>query len=206
MKDYQQYTEISKNFWTSADSYPNYGNIKERRLHELNFLIPKLKGETILDLGCGDGALINCLYHLTNFKKYYAFDWSENLLKGVNPMIQTKIYDCNRPQDLLRADTIIFAGVLPYIFDDDTVLKLFDKFDATYIFIRTTCNLGHTREIVDTFSEQLNGQYSSVYRTVDEVTDLINQKFKLIETVRIYPDEIESKFGTKQYYFVAKKL
>jgi SAM-dependent methyltransferase len=205
MKNYQKYTEISKNFWTSKNEYPNYEYITERRLFELNFLIPKLTGESILDLGCGDGALINCLYHLTDFKKYYAYDWSENLLKGVNPRIQTKVYDCNFPSDLPKVNTIIFAGVLPYIFDDNIVLKLFDKFDATYIFIRTTCNLGHTREIVNTFSEQLNEPYSSIYRTVNEVSNLINQKFKLVETVRIYPDEIESKFGTKQFYFVIEK-
>lgn len=206
MNMFEDHIKIAENFWTSKNDYPAYGTIKQRRLYELNFLIPKLQGESILDLGCGDGALINCLYHLTDFKKYYASDWSENLLKSVNHNIKTKFYDCNNPQDLPKTDTIIFAGVLPFIFEDKKVLELFDKFNANNIFIRTPCNLGTCREIVNTFSDNLQEQYSSVYRTVDEVTNLIKEKFKLTETVRIYPDEIESKFGTKQYYFVAEKL
>lgn len=206
MNMFEDHIKIAENFWTTKNDYPAYGNIKQRRLHELNFLFPKLQGESILDLGCGDGALINCLYHITNFKNYFAFDWSKNLLKGVNHNIQTKFYDCNNPQDLPKVDTIIFAGVLPFIFEDGKVLELFDKFSANNIFIRTPCNLGTSREIVNTFSDNLQEQYSSVYRTVDEVKNLINKKFKLVDVSRIYPDEIESKFGTKQYYFVAEKL
>ena len=59
---------VAKEFWTTQTEYPEYGTIKQRRLHELQYIVPKLSGNTLLDLGCGDGALLNCLVELTDFK------------------------------------------------------------------------------------------------------------------------------------------
>lgn len=202
MNRFEEHTNIARSFWTSKNIYPEYGTIKQRRIYELNFLVPQLSGKSILDLGCGDGALINCLFHLTDFDQYYAFDWSESLINGVNKNISTRVYDCNDPSDLPKTDIIIFAGVLPFIFDDSNVLKLFDYFKAKQIFLRAPCTLNNEREIIKTYSEQLKEEYSSVYRTVKEVENLISSKFNLKNTVRIYPDEIESKFGTRQFYFI----
>lgn len=205
MTDFKNHLEISRNFWTSKVTYPAYDNIKKRRLYELNYLVPKLQGNSILDLGCGDGALINCLYHLTDFTEYYAYDLSENLLKNVNKQIKTAVYDCNFPSVLPKVDIVILAGVLPFIFEDEKVLDLFNFFNCKEMFVRAPCSELNITQIINTYSKQLNENYSSIYRTPDEISKLINHKFNLIEILRIYPDEIESKFGTKQYYFHAVK-
>lgn len=205
MTNYLEHIKIAKDFWTSKKTYPEYGTIKQRRLHELNYLVPKLKGKTILDLGCGDGALANCLINLIDFEKFYAYDWSESLIENLNPQIIKQVYDCNNPQTLPKVDVIIFAGVVPFIFDDEKLLSLFNYFDANEIFIRAPCTEKNEREIVKTYSEHLKENYASVYRTVSELSKLINKKFNLLNVTRVYPDDIESNFGTKQYYFHALK-
>lgn len=202
MYQYDELVKVSANFWTTKNIYPEYGTIKQRRLFELNYLVPRLKGNSILDLGCGDGALINCLLNLTEFKEFYAYDWAEDLMRNISPSIKTEIYDCNNPKKLPKVDIIVFAGVLPFIFNDEKVVKLFECFDCKEIFLRAPCSL-NTREVINTYSDHLKEQYASVYRTTDEVKKLIETKFNLKETVRIYPDDIESQFGTKQFYFRA---
>lgn len=204
MSQNNELIKIANKFWTTKKEYPEYGTIKQRRLYELNYLIPKLKGDSILDLGCGDGALINCLLNLTEFKEYYAYDWAIELMKNIHSSVKTKKYDCNNPKKLPKVDVIIFTGVLPFIFDDETVLKLFEYFDTKEIFLRAPCSL-ETREVINKYSNHLKDYYASVYRTTHEVENLIKKKFNLIETVRIYPDDIESQFGTKQFYFRASR-
>jgi hypothetical protein len=57
---------------------------------------------------------------------------------------------------------------------------------------------------VNDYSEKLQSKYSSLYRTVPEMINIIKKHFKIIEINKIYPDEIESEFGTKQIAFICK--
>jgi hypothetical protein len=46
--------KVAKVFWNESSEYPSNGIIKERRLHEVNYIVPKLKNAgSLLDLGCG---------------------------------------------------------------------------------------------------------------------------------------------------------
>jgi trans-aconitate methyltransferase len=85
--------KTAQNFWKSTEKYPDFGNIKQRRLYEINYLVPKLSGKTVLDLGCGDGALLNCLINLVEFDEVYGFDISNNLLKNLHPSIKKQVFD-----------------------------------------------------------------------------------------------------------------
>jgi len=197
--------EVAKTFWDQSLEYPEYGTIKERRLHELNYLVPQLSGETLLDLGCGDGALLNCLIHLTHFKKFYGFDVSKNLLKHVNPIVETKVYDCYKPEDLPHTDVTIMAGVLPFLFEDQVVDTILSMIKSPIVFIRMPCTLEEESEYVNKFSEELKRDYASLYRTLPHVMGLISRHFRIEAVDRVYPDVIESKFGTKQFYIKATK-
>lgn len=197
---------IAKKFWEESRDYPEYGNIEKRRLFELNYLVPKLKGESILDLGCGDGSLLNCLIHLTNFKKFFGYDLSANLLKKVNPIVETKVYDCYNPQPLPPTDVTIMTGLLIYLFEDEVVENILSLVKSPTIFIRTTCTLGKEDELINNFSQQLQKEYAAFYRTLPHTMELISRFFKIESVDRIYPDEIESKFGTKQFYIKATRL
>lgn len=198
-------SDVAKQFWKDSQEYPEYGTIKERRLHELNYLVPQLKGETFLDLGCGDGALLNCLVHLTHFTKYYGFDLSENLLKHVSPLVETRVYDCYKPEPLPETDVTVMAGVLPFLFEDEAADAVLSLIKSPVVFIRTPCTLNKDSEYVNRFSEELKRDYASLYRTLPHVLNLIGRHFRIEAVDRVYPDEIESKFGTKQFYIKGVK-
>lgn len=195
--------EVARNFWVSQDEYPNYGTIKQRRLYELNYLIPKLKNiNSLLDLGCGDGSLIKCLNELTDIKTFYAFDIAEKMMKNI-PAI-TGYYDCYNPIDLPKTDATVFSGVIPFLFEDEIVHMNLDKIKSKFVYIKSPCSMTSSNIFVDTFSEQLKSNYSSIYRTIPEMIKIINKHFEILEINKIYPDEIESQFGTKQIAFICK--
>ena len=196
--------ETAKQFWQSQTTYPKYGNIKNRRLHELNYLVPKLKDvKSLLDLGCGDGALINCLHHLTDIEKYYGYDIADNLMKGTKA--ELKHYDCSQAGTLPAVDFIVFAGVIPYLEDDevDNVLQRI-ALATRKLYIKAPCSMDKP-ERISKFSDKLQANYESYYRTIPQMIELISKHFKISDVSRAYPDEIESEFGTKQIIFLCSK-
>lgn len=195
---------VAKKFWEGQKEYPKYGTIKERRLHEINYIIPWVRhSNSLLDLGCGDGALVNCLLELTDIEKFYAYDLSKNLMK--NSRVKTKVYDCYSDDPLPQVDTTIFAGVMPFIFEEDVLDRLLSRMDTRNLLVRTPCTMQQEDEYVNTYSEKLGENYASLYRTVDNVERILSKHFKVKRIDRVYPDEIESEFGTKQYYFVCQR-
>jgi len=198
---------IAQNFWINSEKYPDFGNIKQRRLHEINYLVSKLSGKSILDLGCGDGALLNCLINLIEFDKLYGFDISENLLKNLHSSIESKVFDFYNysAQELPEVNDTVLAGSIQYVFDDSVILKLLSDIKTEKIFVRSTCTLTKERVTVNSFSNTLNSQYSCVYRTISEMIELLQDSYRIERVDRIYPDHIESKFQSKQFYFVGLK-
>ena len=196
--------DTARKFWVNQEQYPNYGTIKDRRLHELNYLVPKIKDkDSLLDLGCGDGALIKCLKELTNIKTFYAFDIAEKMMVNIPAVIG--YYDCYNPVDLPKTDVTVFSGVIPFLFDEDIIHDNLSRIQSDLIYIKSPCSMETQDILVDTFSEQLNSNYSSIYRTIPTMFRIIEKHFKIIEVNKIYPEDIESNFGTKQISFICKK-
>ena len=151
--------------------------------------------------------LRNCLINLLEFKEAYGYDYSENLLKNLHPSIKSRSFDVYTDDltSLPKTDETIFAGVLPFIFEDDHVLKVLGSIKSEKLFLRTPCTLKDQSELVKTYSEHLESDYASYYRTIEHVISLMKQTHKIESVDRIYPDEIESKFGTKQFYIIGTK-
>lgn len=194
--------DVVKQLYDRED-YPPFPHIKTRRFHELKWLLPRLegKGNSLVDIGCGDGALVNILYHLTDLE-LQACDFSLKLMSGVNPRIPSFEYDCRKPGPLPETDIAVSAGVIPYLFEDSEVHALVKQISAPLLFVRTPCG---EDERVSTFSEALKADYESRYRSVEQMEALLREHYDEVESDRIYPDEIESKFGTKQWYFTARR-
>ena len=100
--------DTAYNFWSAQKTYPQYAaNIKLRRLHELNYLVPKLQEtQTLTDLGCGSGDLVRCLRELTPVTHYNCMDFSPDLLKYLENFSDVTTYLCDFSQqaDLANPD------------------------------------------------------------------------------------------------------
>ena len=77
--------------------------------------------------------------------------------------------------------------------------SLLARIDAPIVWLRSTCTLGAKRENIE------HQGYASCYRTVPETHDLLARHFTVSSVDRVYPDELESAFGTKQFYFEARR-
>ena len=194
-------TETATAFWKSQAQYP-FAFTRRRRIHELNYLVPRLEragGKRLLDLGCGDGSLLECLLRLTEFEEFYGYDVAAELMRGIDPRIQTAVFDIAGPGSLPTVDATIVAGVIQYVFDDAVVDALFSRITSPIVWIRSTCTLKDQAESV------VHDGYASKYRTVPETHALIARQFEVTAVDGVYPDDLESAFGTKQFYFEARR-
>jgi len=208
-KDQINLETVARLFWQSRSTYPNYGFIKRRRFYEVSYILEKVSFKRIdklVDLGCGDGGLVKCLDNFLDIGHIYCYDYSVSLMDNIyDPKIDKHLFDINDfayYRNLPKCDLLVFGGVLNFMFDDRVAVHLLAHFDAEHIFIRCPCTQKPDDEVVNVFSDQLNSYYSSVYRTVKNTIRLIEQSGLTInQCVRIYPDDIESSFGTKQQMF-----
>lgn len=195
--------ETAKKFWQGSKQYPAYGNIKQRRWYELEFILPYLafhNSKKVLDLGCGDGSLIRCLKELTDIEKFYAYDFSPSLLTGAMlEGVETKVYDCYEPDTLPEVDMTIMAGLIQYL-DDETLDRLLSLVKSP-VLIRTACSMDGKDIAVDKHSEKLGKQYASLYRTPRHTSDIISKYFTIKRMKYVYPPHIDSEFGTRQIYY-----
>ena len=212
---------VSNSFWKSCDKYPSFSHIKRRRQYELNYVLERLDHEhyqSYMDVGCGDGALLKCLDNLIEFETIHALDLSIGLMRGVPniPKIKKRFVDINDvsehgkiiPQNQIM-DVLVFGGVLNYCFSNDVLISLLQQFakGARQVFIRAVCTLAIEDELIVTESVDLQKPYSSLYRTLANTKCIISDAgLKIHDCALIYPEEIESKYNTRQYMFYCTGL
>ena len=194
-------TETATAFWRAQRQYP-FAFTRRRRLHELNYLVPrleKLAGKRLLDLGCGDGSLLECLLRMTDYEEFFGYDVAVDLLAQIDPRVRTAVFDIANPGELPEVDATILGGVIQYVFDDGRLDTLLSRVRSPMLWVRSTCTLQqHDEEVV-------NNGYASKYRTVTHTLDLLGRHFEISSVDRVYPDELESAYGTKQFYFEARR-
>ena len=195
--------KTAKEFWTSRKKYPSFGS-KHRRYYETMWLIPKLKGtKSILEIGCGSGEFLDIVIRMTDVEKVYGCDVSENLLVQLDKRVNAFYYDIYEGGLLPEVDSIILWGVIQYVFDDKVLSYFLKTLPCKKLYMRTPCD---SKEVViDKYSQDLGANYSSRYMTLDQVIKLLSQSYTIQSVSRAYPDEIESKYGSKQWLIECEK-
>jgi SAM-dependent methyltransferase len=201
-------TSTARDFWFTRNSYPPYDHVQERRYHDVQYLVPRLKRERLLDLGCGDGVTSLLLSQVTSAVTLYEL-WDLNPLflsnlstRWLGPAeLRVRQRDLLTCQSGFHQYTTLLLGVLPYIFEDKDVVRLLRRIRGFQTFVRVPC-ADHKRVVINKYSRLLEGQYAACYRTVGEMLQLIEKAGKkVVEVDRIWPDNIESRFGTHQWMF-----
>jgi hypothetical protein len=196
--------KIAKCFWTSRKDYPNYPHTEQRRLIDIDFISKHLKGvKSILDLGCADGYLLSAIKGKSIEK--FGYDISEKLLeKNCDKDLTLKVCDFTECTEFPKVDLTISMGLFPYIFKYKDLCNILSCVKSNLI-VRVPCTLDK-EEYINKYSKELGENYSSVYRTVSSYHNIFKNFYRKIDIQRSYPDEIESKYGTKHYYFVCKEI
>jgi hypothetical protein len=86
----------------------------------------------------------------------------------------------------------------------EALQNLLQNINSRVLYIRDPLTLKKERENIETYSKKLKSNYLACYRTLSEMINIL-ENWTITEVIRIYPDSIESEFGTKQFYFKCLK-
>lgn len=200
---------VARNFWESRDIYPDYPNTLQRRLIDTNIIAPiACKYGSVFDMGCGDGSMLLSLREFTNITVFQGCDLSQNMVNrlkskwGSYPGLDVFIGDVLSENRKYTADIFLSLGVFPYIFYDEDIAGILDRVESEIIIVRAPCTLKKEDETINKYSEDLKADYAAIYRTVDHYIEVLSSRFIVRDCFRAYPDSIESKYGTKHFFFI----
>jgi SAM-dependent methyltransferase len=201
--------KVIEKFWKTRKEYPPFIYKSQRRYLDLGIILEYIEGvDSILDLGCGEGQILLMLRELADIKNYYGYDLSQvfisNLIKrwGNYPGLETKVINFTTVSELPETDMCVCMGAMPYVLDDNDLKHMLSKIKSKAFICRVPCNLEPDRLEIDKFSKEFDADYAAVYRTISEYIDILSESFNIKSIDRCYPDEIESKYGSKQFFFV----
>jgi len=205
-------SKTAEKFWKSRKEYPPVTCNFQRRYLDLGMILNHIDGvNSILDLGCGEGQNLLMLRELTDIKDYYAYDLSKvfikNLIKrwGKYSGLTVKTVNFTKVNNLPETDMCICMGAMLYVIDDESLKYMLSNIKSKLFICRVPCNLGTGRLEIDKFSEEFKSDYAAVYRTISEYISILSESFIIKSIDRCYPDEIESEYGSKQFFFVCEK-
>jgi hypothetical protein len=125
---------------------------------------------------------------------------------GDYPGLEVKFINFITTDKLPKTDMCICMGAMLYIFDDNDLKYMLSNIKSEIFICRVPCSLESTRIEIDKFSEEYGENYAAVYRTIPEYISILSEFFNIKSINRCYPDEIESKHGSKQFYFICNKV
>lgn len=203
-------SKTAEKFWKNREKYPPVIYNFQRRYLDIGVIIENITNvNSILDLGCGEGQVLLILRELTDIKNYYGYDLSSVFIKNlINRWgnwsgLRTKIINFTTFDEFPKTDMCVCMGVLLYIYSDILLKDMFKCIKSKVFIVRAPCSLDDRLEI-DKFSEEFEENYAAVYRTIPEYISILSESFDIKSIDRCYPDEIESKYGSKQYFFVCE--
>lgn len=112
--------------------YNNLDDLKNdfRNANLIHFLVPFVNGEKVLEIGCGNGMMLNAL--LAKNKQVTGLEASVNMIeiaKKLHPHLQILHGKAENADQIVseKFDTILMVDVLEHIEDDVTMVKKINK-------------------------------------------------------------------------------
>lgn len=200
---------VSEEFWKKANLYEL--GIKWKYHQKLSYdvqrIIPHIrKYDNIADIMCGEAKVARVLNDIFIFESVYLCDINEMVLFRTlldTPLnFRGEVCNLNEriPLEVQSADCCLWLGGINYVINTNSVHNIFDKINN--IIIRTCCYEEET--YIDKYSEELGSEYETLYRTKEDIIDMLSDHFKRVKYERLYPNKLESKFGGIQYLFVGE--
>ena len=208
----------------------NKDNIKEWTDFEVENRLKFLKLDNkcnILEVGCGTGRISK--YLIKDCNKYLGIDYvkelvdiaknREDILKNENiEFINVSLEEfLNEKDTIIKKQKfnrfVISGGVFTYI--NDTEVKVY--FEKLKELLDTECIVYISEPIANEerltlnkfYSDNLESEYSAIYRTVDEYEDLFKvfyeAGFKSEVSEEFFYNDIKAQKETKQWLFVLSK-
>lgn len=181
----------------------------------------------VLDIGCGIGRWGWFLEERCLDLNYLGLDFSPSLISQAQQEAQKR--GCHRLTFQVMSATdisetallqpapfelLLISGLLIYLNDDDCVKVLRDaaRFckEGGVIYLREPVGLSERLTLNRFYSEELADEYSAIYRSVRELKTMMKEAFfgREVSVERegfLYPDDLEKRRETRQYYFVLRR-
>ena len=205
------------------DDHPEL--VVKRDKYEKDKLYPLLKlnaNSKILDLACGIGRWADMAAKVA--EKYVGIDFSEELISIANsrnkaPNISFRTGSALELPTVLdsteKFNRILIVGLFMYLNDEDifSMLRELSNYcePDSIICIRDPMGIKERLTVRDHFSNELKDDYHAIYRTRDEVLDildktLLQEGFVISEESFLFDDkELNNRIETAQYYFVLER-
>lgn len=205
------------------DQHPEIA--EQRNQAEISRILPMLnlnKQARVLDLGCGIGRWADAISEEIAY--YLGCDFSENLIEIANARNCKKNFNfatvsameaatyCKQ-HNIQRFSHIIISGMMIYLNDED-VQRIFQSLseltlpNAT-VYIREAMGIEARLTLKDFYSEELQHEYNTIYRTQDEYREMI-ETYAPDFTISAYGPMFEqaalnNRKETAQFYFILHK-
>ena len=218
------------NYTNYQDKHPELA--LERDKYEKDRIMPflNLQPESrILDIGCGVGRWGNhILKILSNQGMYVGADYSGNILNlAKNHFRENKnFYFCESSfQDILlnlpgnikqnNFNVILINGVMMYINDTDLAQCMSNLKELVTvsgrICIKESVGLQDRLTLNKIYSEELESQYSAIYRGVEEYNILFRDafsgdKFNIVYQDVMWQGDLANRKETTAYFWIIEKI
>lgn len=199
-----------------------------RSAHEIGLIAPKLtptgRRVSVLDLGCGTGRWAQALDGVASH--YVGLDFCEDFLKAARSACDAQADPARfefLPANLALPlpeltgapfDAVVMAGVLLYLNDDDAE-RLLDEAcgllaKGGVLYLREPLGIEQRLSLCDHYSAELKAEYSSLYRSKAEFEQMVHAAtqahgLKLTEAAALYPQELDNRSDTRQFYYLLER-
>lgn len=204
--------------------------VAQRDATEKSVLAPQLQLDAhsrVLDIGCGIGRWGWFVHDQAPQAQYLGIDFSASLVdkaeaearRRAKPQLRFQVMSATaiEPEALVLAppyDLVIISGLLIYLNDQDC-LKLLTQAaqlcaPGGRIYLREPVGVADRFTLDRFYSTELQHEYSAIYRTIDELQQLLQRAlsatpFSVRAADFLFAAALEKRAETRQYYTILEK-